>query len=201
MRKQEFLDELKEKLYGLPKQEINERLTFYSEMLEDMIEEGVAEEEAVFQIGNPDKIAKQIIAEIPFIKIIKEKFLAKRQYKAWEIVFLAVGAPIWLSLILSAVAVVFSLYVSLWAVIVSSWAVFISLGAGFLGGAILTIFFMATGHVPTGFAMLGAGLVCVGLAILAFHACKEVTKGVLLLTKKLALVTKKVFVKKEAEHE
>ena len=38
MCKQDFLDELRAKLIGLPKQELEERLTFYSEMIDDRME-------------------------------------------------------------------------------------------------------------------------------------------------------------------
>ena len=50
MNKQSFLDALKEKLYGLPWQELKERLDFYSEMIDDRMEEGITEEEAVAAI-------------------------------------------------------------------------------------------------------------------------------------------------------
>ena len=45
MKKQTFLDMLKKRLSGLPKQEIAERLTFYNEMIDDRMEEGMSEEE------------------------------------------------------------------------------------------------------------------------------------------------------------
>ena len=54
----------------------------------------------------------------------------KRQLQAWEIVLLALGSPVWLSLGLAALAVVLSLYVVVWSLDVSLWAVFAALGAG-----------------------------------------------------------------------
>ena len=36
--KQQFLTELRKKLSGLPQQDIDERLSFYSEMIEDRID-------------------------------------------------------------------------------------------------------------------------------------------------------------------
>ena len=41
-------------------------------------------------------------------------------------------------------------------------------------------------------------MVLAGLAILMFYACKAVTKGAIILTKKMWLGTKKMFMKKEA---
>ena len=51
MRKQEFLVQLRKGLSGLPQDEIEERLTFYEEMLDDRIEEGLSEEQAVLAVG------------------------------------------------------------------------------------------------------------------------------------------------------
>ena len=47
MTKLNFLLSLNEKLAGLPKNEIEEHLNFYVEMIEDRIEDGMPEEEAV----------------------------------------------------------------------------------------------------------------------------------------------------------
>ena len=43
MRKWEFLSTLKNRLSGFPKQEVEERLNFYSEMIDDRMEEGLNE--------------------------------------------------------------------------------------------------------------------------------------------------------------
>ena len=44
MLKQDFLNALSERLRGLPKQDIAERLAFYSELIDDCVEEGTSEE-------------------------------------------------------------------------------------------------------------------------------------------------------------
>ena len=73
MLKQEFLDALKSRLAGLPQKEVEERLDFYSEMIDDKLEENISEEDAVAEMGPIEDIASQIIGDIPFSKIIKEK--------------------------------------------------------------------------------------------------------------------------------
>ena len=112
MTKIQFLMSLHNKLSGLPQNEIEERLNFYSEMIEDRIEEGIPEAEAVAQIGTVDEIAEQIVADIPLTKIAKGKIKPKRRIKAWEIVLLILGAPLWLSVLIAIFAVIFSFYVS-----------------------------------------------------------------------------------------
>ena len=127
MNKQEFLDGLRKGLSGLPQDDIEERLTFYGEMLDDRIEEGLSEEEAVAAAGSVNEIVRQTVADIPLAKIAKERIKPKRRLKAWEIVLLALGSPIWLSLGVAAAAVIFALYVTVWSVIASFWSVFASL--------------------------------------------------------------------------
>lgn len=197
MRKQEFLHKLRAKLIGLPKQELEERLTFYSEIIDDRIEDGMTEEQAVLDIGSVDGISSQIIADIPLSKLAKEMIRPQRRLKAWEIVLLALGSPIWLSLTIGSFAIVLSLYAVLWSVILSIWAVFASLVVCSFGGFVSGIFFVMCGNTLTGIAMIGASVFCAGVAIFAFFGCKAATRGIILLTKKIALGIKKCFVKKE----
>ena len=168
MTKQEFLDRLAKKI---PKDEREERLAFYSEMIDDRMEEGMTEAESVASID----------PEIP----PEEKPATKRKMKAGVILLLVLGSPIWLPLLISLFAVALSLYISLWAVIIALWSVFASLTVcgvtGVIGGAGLAI----CGLVPAGLVMVGMGLVSSGLAIGFFYGCHWVTKGTAELTKKL----------------
>ena len=197
MSKQEFLAQLRKGLSGLPQDDIEERLTFYSEMIEDRMEEGLSEGEAVSAVGSVDEIVTQVVAETPLAKIAKERIKSKRRLSAGEIVLLVLGSPIWLSLGIAAFAVFFSLYISLWAVIISLWAVFVSLAACSIGGVLACIIFAVSGNGASGVAMLAAGIVCAGLSIFAFYGCKAATKGTLILTKKIAIWIKNCFIKKE----
>lgn len=197
MNKTEFTLALCEKLSFLPWEETQERATFYTEMIDDRMEEGLSEEEAVAAVGSVEEIAEQIIGEIPLAKIVKEKMKSKRRLKGWEIALLVLGSPVWLSLLIAAAAVVFSLYVSLWSVIISLWAVFAALAGCSLGGVAAGVVFACTGNVFPGIAVAGAGILCAGLAVFMFLGCKAATKGILILTKKIAVWIKNGFVKKE----
>lgn len=197
MNKQEFLAELRKGLSGLPKDEVEERLTFYREIIDDRMEDGIPEETAVCEIGTIDEIVSQIIADIPLTKLVKEKITPKNKLKAWEIVLIILGSPIWLSLLIAAFAVIFSLYVVLWSVIIALWAAFASFVACGLAGIAAGVYFAAGGNGLTGIAMIGAGIVCAGLSVFMFFGCKAATKGISNLTKKLAIRIKNCFIKKE----
>ena len=197
MSKQEFLAQLRKGLSGLPQNDVEERVTFYSEMVDDRIEEGITEEEAVAAVGTVDEIVKQVVAETPLAKIAKERIKPKRRLRAGEIVLLVLGSPIWLSLVIAAFAVILSLYASLWSVVICLWAVFGSLIGCAFGGVIAGIVNACSGNALSGIAMLAAGIVCAGLSIFMFYGCKAVTDGTLILTKKMVIWTKNCFIKKE----
>lgn len=187
MTKLQFLMSLRDKLSDLPRNDVEERLNFYSEMIEDRMEEGLSEEDAVAAVGTVEEIAAQIVTEIPSAREKK----TKRRMKAWEIVLLAVGSPIWLSLLVGAISVAVSLYASVWVVIISLWAIFGALICCAVAGIVAGIGFAVGGYGLPGAAMIGAGLVCAGLAIFLFYGCKAVTKGTVLLTQKLPLAVKR----------
>lgn len=197
MNKQEFLIQLRKGLSGLPKNDIEERLIFYSEMIDDRIEDGIPEETAVCEIGTVDEVIAQVIEDIPLGKLIKEKLTPKKKPKAWEIVLLVFGSPIWASLLIAALAVIISVYAVIWAAVIALWAAFASFAACGLSGIAAGIVFAVNGNGLTGIAMIGGGLVSAGISVFMFFGCKAATKGILILTKKLVFSIKNRFIKKE----
>ena len=57
-------------------------------MIDDRMEEGLTEAEAIAGIGSVDKIVTQIVAETPITKLVREKVKPKRSLQAWEIILL-----------------------------------------------------------------------------------------------------------------
>ena len=197
MTKYDFIEALEKKLSGLPEKEVDDRLSFYIEMIDDRIEEGIPEEEAVAQIGSVDEIAEQIISDIPFKAIAKKRLKNKKGIKAWEIVLLALGSPIWIPLLAAAFVIILSLYIVLWSLVISLLAVFISVLACAFAGIIAGGWFAITGNLLQGIAIIGAGIFCAGLSIFLFFGCKAATKGTAKLSKNIAVGIKKLFIKKE----
>ena len=196
MRRQEFLDALRVRLSGLPKPELEDRLAFYAEMLDDRIEEGIEEETAVAELGDIEQIATQIISDIPLTRLAKERIRPKNRLSALSIALIVLGSPIWLSLTIALLAVILFIYIALWSVIVTVWSVFASLCAGALGGVVSGAVLIFIGKGISGVALIGAALVCAGLSVFSFFGCRAATDGIIQLTKKLLLATKKCFVKR-----
>lgn len=198
MTKQEFLCSLRAALSGLPQSFIDESLSFYEEMIDDRIEDGLSEEDAVADMGSVNEAAGQVLDNISIFKLAKEKIKPKRKMRAWEIVLLSVGAPVWFPLLIAAFAVVFALIVSLWALVVSLWAIFASFTGGAVGGVTAGIILICTSNLYAGLVLIACGLVLAGLSIFSFFDCKVATRGMAKLTKKIALGIKRLLVRKES---
>lgn len=201
MNKQEFLEQLRKGLAGLPQEDIEDHIFFYNEMIDDRIEEGIPEELAVKEVGSVDEVIEQIIAETPLTKLVKEKVKPKRSLQTWEIVLLIVGSPIWLSLLIAAAAVIIAVYVTLWAVIVALWSVVLALGAAALACLAASMVLAVSGQELTGLAVFGAALLCAGLTIFTYFGCLAASKGIVRLTKKFAYWIKSLFIGKEDKNE
>lgn len=197
MRKQAFLDQLRGRLGGIPEAELNERLTFYSEAIDDRVEEGLTEEEAVAAMGSVEEIAEQIIAEIPLSKLAKERIKLKRRLGVMAILLIILGSPIWLSLGIAAAAVMLSLYAVLWSLIASLWAVFAAAAVCTPGGIGAGVLFACAGNVPALLSMIAGAMICGGAAIFLFFACLAATKGAARLTKGTVICIKRCFIRKE----
>ena len=201
MNKSEFIDALSVQLAGLPKDDVAHWLEYYTEMLDDRIEEGMSEREAVASMGEPKDVAKEILGQTSLAKLIKNKIKPKRKLRTWEIVLICVGAPIWIPLAISAIAVFFSALAVLFAGFVSLWAVEVALVVNAFSDVVASVLFLVTGATYQGLLLLGAGLVCAGLAYFGFFLCKWLTVLLVKACKAFLLFVKSLFVKKEASDE
>ena len=190
MTKQKFIFQLRKKLCGLPRADIEERINFYSEMIDDRIEEGFTEAEAVAKIAEANNLSLATDIGRPYGK---EYTKPPRRFGAVGILLLVLGSPIWLSLGVAAFAVIISLYAVLWSLLVALFAVCISLAAVAVCGIVVGIWFALGENAPSGIALIGASAVCAGLAILCFFGCRAALKGIWQITKSPVLAIKNRF--------
>ena len=194
MTKQEFLNSLREKLSGLPKLDVDERISYYEEMIYDIMDEGKSEEEAVAEIGTVDEVIYEIAQDTPLVKIVKEKMRRQERLKAWQIVLLSVFSPIWVPIAIVLAILALVLYILFWVGVIVSYAVEVALLVGSIVGVIVFSGYLFTGTfniVPLAIAML-----CGGLAVLMFFACYWATRGTIKLHKKVFAWIKTGIIKK-----
>lgn len=195
MNKKDFLAALDGSLKGLPKEDREKSLSFYEEMVNDRMEEGETEEEAVAAIGSVEEITAQVLSDIPLTRLVKAKVMPRRALKVWEIVMIILGAPLWLPVLLVGVVLLLCVYLLLWAMILTLYTMDLTLA---LGGIVFTVgAFLYTGHIPTLLTFLGIGLACMGLGVFVFFGLNQLTKYGLILSKKCLLWLKSLFIRKE----
>ena len=196
MKRSEFLEELKARLWAMPEGDIQNSLDYYSEMIDDRMEDGLAEEEAVAAVGDLEEIVKQILSETPrppqVVEPIKKQKPEQKNTKTWLILLAVLGSPVWIPVAAGLLATVLSVYVSLWTVVISLYATFAALAATSLG-CILASFFMV-GGMASATVVWGMALLCAGLAILILLLSNLAAKGLVKLTK---LIWNGIFRRKE----
>ena len=196
MNKKEFLQELEKRLQALPKEEIQERLQFYSEAIDDRVEEGKTEEEAINEIGTLDEVTWEIVKKTPLVTLVKEKVKPKRRIQAWEIVLICVSFPIWLPLLITAFVLLLVAYILAWVLVIVTYSVEMATsitGVAALSAGFATFF---SGAHWLGFGMIGMGIMCIGFSLLWVFACIGATKASIQLTRTIILSIKKKFVKR-----
>lgn len=197
MNKAEFLATLRERLSGLPEEDFNRSVDYYTEMIDDRVEDGMSEEEAVACLGSMDEIITQILSEVSLPKLVKEKVKPKRALAVWEIILIIISAPIWFPIVLSVVTTILSAYLSIWMMVLSLYLLDLSIaisGIAFIGLAIAELL---KGAFAVFGALLGFGLVALGVSILLFFTFNLITKGIIYISKKVLLGIKSLFIRKK----
>ena len=162
MNKETFLAALGKALEGLPGRDVDERLSFYSEMIDDRMEEGLNEEEAVDAVGSVETVAAQIL----------EEYAQAPSKKGWK-VFLILTSPIWLALLIVLLCAGLCL-----------WAAEAALIAGAVGCVVSAVVALTGMNLQSAAATLGAGLCCAGTSVFWLKVCTAGTKGLWRMTKK-----------------
>lgn len=142
MTKQEYLSAIRGKIRKMPADDINKFMDYYSEMIDDRMEDGLSEEEAVADMDAPDDVVDQILADMPLTKLVKEKIKPSHRLKAWEIILLILGSPIWAPLLLTAIVLVIAMAVVILALLLSFYAIVLSMAVAGIGGLLGVIPFL-----------------------------------------------------------
>ena len=152
MNKIEFLAAVSAELDGLSPADVREQIGFLSEMIEDRMEEGVAEAEAVAAIGTPGEVAARILADAPFATLTDLPTPPKKR-SVLRTVLLAATSPVWASLLFAFIITAFCLIVTLGTVGVAfgvvaipSWYAAKYLYRYSVAGAKIVLSFVASTH-------------------------------------------------------
>lgn len=177
MKKYEFLAQLQKRLTNLPAADQQKTLDYYAEMIDERMDDGLTEEEAVAAIGNPEEIVTQIISDTPTVNSNSDAPAKPRRKRAvWEILLLILGSPVWAPLLAAAVIVLLAVIIVLASLVLSLWAVDLALGAGGVALFLVSPFHFVSGAPWSGLLCVGTGLFAAGLAIFLFYGCLQITR-------------------------
>ena len=170
MNKDEYLEKLSTYIRKeIPADEYNNVMEYYSEYFADAGPD--KEQDVIVELGNPEDIAKSVIAEYRG-KNPSDIYVEKPRKKGIPVgLFVAVaiiGLPLWLSLLVVAICIIAVLFVIAFVVAVSSIA--FMLGGAIISGVGIVTAFMSPGNgmvaVGGGFLMLAAGVILMMLTVL-----------------------------------
>lgn len=203
MTKNEFTTQLNKLLGGLPQEDIERSITFYSEMIDDSIEDGMNEEEAVEALGdiedivinikseNTDKTEKTTEigyeAESTSVKPKKGRISKER------LIAVIATFPFWIGI----VAGLFGVYIGLWGTFAGLCGAAIGFAVSAVGGLIVSpVLFVSS--VYTGLMLVGCCLMLGGLVLPFILALKMIAKGLIELFKLAIKGVKALLITKEA---
>ncbi len=173
MSKNEFISDLRERLSHIPAIEVQKVLQYYIEMIDDRVEDGMSEQDAVKSLGSLDEIVKNIENEISLGIVVKEKVKEKTEKNGKIkniiiITLLILGFPIWGSLLIAGVVIVGSLYITVWSLLIAGIVLYFSLVLIGITSLIFGLFRIFLISIFNGIAYTGMGFIFIGLAIMLF---------------------------------
>lgn len=177
MNRIQFKDEIKTRLSGYSEEDINKALEFYEEAIDDRMEDGMSEDEAVAALGTPEEVARQIQMDTPLKKLVQNKVKNRREFKAWEIVLLVLGAPLWFPLLIAALSIAFAFAVVILSLLFSFIVTAIALILAGIAVVFTGLIALIMGSGVSSLVSIGAALILAGLGIMLIIPVKAAARG------------------------
>lgn len=197
MNKEQFLADLRRGLSQLPDEETEKQLAYFSELIDDMVEDGMTEYEAVSRLGSVEDIYQDILQNTPLPLLVRTRAKPRGGWTALSIVLIILGFPIWFSLAAALFAVILSVYAVIWAVVVVAFAVVLVLALCAALFVLLFVKLMLT-SVPAAVLALGCALALCGLVVGAWLLSVAAAKLIVRATAAIGRGVKSLFIRKES---
>lgn len=191
MNKTEFLNELKFHLQKMDVAEKDKFISYYDEIISDYMENGLSEKEAVNKIGASKDIAKELLEHYDSVKIT----LPSTGSKILNITLAIISFPLWGSVLLTVLLLVFSAYIVIWCAPVVTGASCVGFLTSSIVGIIGTPFVLAKSF-SIGMIQLGTAISSIGISILLGLLTIYLSKKLIIITKKFTSKLATLFKKK-----
>lgn len=197
MNKEEFLAKVRAGISSLPQAEIEKSLDYYSEMIDDCIEDGMSEEDAVSSIGTVEETVSQIFSEMPLQTLVGARVKPTHSLRAWEVVLIVLGSPVWLSLAIAAMAVFASFYIAIWSILFAFYCADFAFAVGGIAAVAGGIASASVAlNIPSGLFLIGAGMLLIGASVLLFFALNKLAPLTIRLSQMFLRAVKSLFIKR-----
>ena len=200
MNRADFLRDLTQQLKNLPGTEIEKLINFYDEMIQDRVEDGMSEDEAVESIGSVMNAAEAAMQDVSLPALMKARVKKSREKspsKALWLTLVILGFPIWLPLLLIFFIAFFIIYLSLWILTISFYIIEFIFAVCSIGGIVMSIVYTFKHSIPIGICLFGFSLVLGAIAIAGFEPAgiltKKLSQGSVMFIKKV----KSLFINRE----
>ena len=179
MTKDEYLSELRAGLAAFSKDEVDRAVSFYEEMVDDRVEAGVSEEEAVGSLEPPAEAAARIISEMPAVPRAAARLRSPETPRSWSVAFIVavvIGSPVWIPLALGVIMVVVGCFIGLFGLLVAVWAIAASMLLGAPIGLLYLVAGVKAGSVAGALMGLGCGVAVAGVGVFGIHLAVAASK-------------------------
>lgn len=199
MGKNEFLDALRRELYGLPPNEIERSISFYAEMIDDRIEDGMSEEDAVRAMEDVGVIAQRIKLDQPLSTLVRSKVKTSAAPGALSLILIILGFPVWFPLLCAFLVIVLAVLIVIVSLIISLFAMVLGFCLGGISAVVGGLIHVFISPI-SGIAVLGAGLALAGIGALLFFPAVYGAKFLLALAKIFGRWIKSLFIGKRPQY-
>lgn len=182
MLKPEFINKLSSHLHYLAPLERNRAIEYYSELISDKVENGMAEEDVIAEFGDIGQLANTILEENNFPP--QKKKSKWDEYKVLIIVLLVLGSPILFGLAMGALGVLIGIAATVFSLVIALVSTCFAFGVSGIA-AFISSFTLLPTNPSAGIFQMGTGLVLIGSSVLLTIGCVYLLKLLIKLIIKL----------------
>lgn len=180
MNRDEFLAQLKKKLYRLPGEEIASAMAYYEEYFDDAGPEN--EQTVITELGSPGDVASKIIGEFAIKNIDANQGTTKAGLSSiWIIILSIFASPVALPLALAAVAVALALIITVFSVLFALVAAACALVVSAIVLLVASVVLLFS-EFPTAVFFIGIALLLGAVGLIIFipigYLSKTATTGI-----------------------
>lgn len=193
MNKKQFLEAVRLRLAGLPQADVERYLDYIREMIDDRMEDGLSEEEAVAAMGSVEYVASQLLMDSKPVPQEPAK-KPRKDLKTWQVVLIVLGAPVWAPVLFGVLMALFGITIG---VIATLFGLYCAAGALIAAGLSLVIAGPMQVVMPDLLFLLAAGFFLMGFGLLWILGLNWIDRMIIRFCKWVYRKVRSLFSKKE----